>query len=74
LICAVVSAFPELVRKAGVPMIRMHDLRHTCAKLLLEGDTSAKVVTKGWGHSGVKGTLDNLMLGEVAEWPIAPVC
>ena len=57
-----------------MPRIRIHDLRHNCAKLLLEGGTSAKVFTKRWGHSGVKVTLDNLMLGEVAEWPIAPVC
>jgi len=43
--------FRTLVKKAGVPMIRLHDVRHTCATLMLAGGVPVKVVSERLGHS-----------------------
>jgi integrase len=48
----------EIVTKAGLPKIRFHDLRHTCATLLMSGGTHAKVVQERLGHSQIGVTLD----------------
>src|SRR5712691_4813854 len=47
----------ELVR-AGLPLIRVHDLRHTAATLLLTRGVHPKVVQDMLGHSTVTLTLD----------------
>lgn len=44
--------------KAGVPVIRMHDIRHTTATLLLEQGVHPKVVAEILGHSSIQITLD----------------
>jgi integrase len=49
--------FPALER-AKVRKIRFHDLRHTCATLLLAADVNPKVVSELLGHSSVRVTLD----------------
>jgi integrase len=36
-------SFKPLLRAAGLPDIRFHDLRHTCATLLLSGNTATRV-------------------------------
>jgi integrase len=36
--------FKPLVKDAGLPNIRLHDLRHTCATLLRKGDLNPKLV------------------------------
>jgi integrase len=41
-----------------VPHIRFHDLRHTCATLLLAERVNPKVVSELLGHSSVAITLD----------------
>ena len=51
-------SFPALMKKAGVKKIRFHDLRHTCATLLMEGDTHPKVVQERLGHANIAMTLD----------------
>lgn len=38
--------------------IRFHDLRHTCATLLLSKDVNPKVVSEMLGHASVSITLD----------------
>ncbi len=38
--------------------IRFHDLRHTCATLLLEAGVHPKVVQERLGHSSIAITLD----------------
>jgi hypothetical protein len=48
---------PALVR-AGCPQIRFHDLRHTCATLLLGKGVHPKVVAEMLGHSQIAVTLD----------------
>jgi integrase len=50
--------FQRKVRELGLPMIRLHDLRHTWATLALESDIHPKVVSERLGHSSVSITLD----------------
>jgi integrase len=51
-------SFHPLVRKAGVPTIRFHDLRHTAATLLLAQGVHPKVVQERLGHAQIAMTLD----------------
>ncbi len=51
-------SFKPLLKRAGLPPIRFHDLRHTCATLLLGRDVNAKVVSEMLGHSSISITLD----------------
>jgi len=50
--------FKKLISKLGLPEIRFHDLRHTCASLLLENDTQLKVISDLLGHSTLSTTAD----------------
>jgi integrase len=50
--------FKPLLRHAGLPEIRWHDLRHTCATLLLSRGTHPTYVQKLLGHASVQLTLD----------------
>lgn len=47
-----------ILKGAGLPVIRFHDLRHTCATLLMAGGTHIKVVQERLGHSQIAITLD----------------
>ncbi len=48
-----------LLRRAGtLPDVRFHDLRHTCATLLLIRGVHSKIVPEVLGHSSVSITLD----------------
>jgi integrase len=48
----------KLLDESGRAQIRFHDLRHTCATLLLSAGENAKVVSERLGHSSIKITLD----------------
>jgi integrase len=64
------QAFTRLVKAAGVPTIRLHDLRHTHASLLLVAGINVKVVSERLGHASVSFTLDtyaHVMPGQQAE-------
>lgn len=50
--------FDRLVKAAGVPRIRLHDLRHTHATLALQAGVHPKVVSERLGHANVSITLD----------------
>jgi len=51
--------FKPILEKAGIPSsVRLYDLRHTCATLLLLAQTSPKVVAERLGHSTIVLTLD----------------
>jgi integrase len=50
--------FKPLLRRAGLPDIRFHDLRHTCATLLLTKGVHPKIVSEILGHSSIAITLD----------------
>ena len=54
----VYRSFRPLLRSAGLPQIRFHDLRHTAATLLLSQGVHPKVVSEMLGHSSVRLTLD----------------
>jgi integrase len=41
-----------------LPEIRFHDLRHTCATLLLPENVNPKVVSEMLGHASIAITLD----------------
>jgi integrase len=49
---------PALARAGLRPDIRLYDLRHTCATLLLLAGENAKVVSERLGHASVVLTLD----------------
>jgi hypothetical protein len=51
-------AFKQLLTAAKLPKIRIHDLRHMCATLLLAQDVHPKVVQEILGHSQISLTLD----------------
>ena len=52
------SSFHSLVRKEGLPRIRLHDLRHTHATLMLQANVHPKVVSERLGHANISITLD----------------
>ena len=51
--------FASLLKRAGLPAdTRFHDLRHTCATLLLGKDVHPKFVQELLGHANIAITLD----------------
>ncbi len=66
------SFFP-ILEKAGLRRIRFHDLRHTCATLLLSQGVHPRIVQEQLGHSRSGTTLDIYshvtppMMDEVAQ-------
>jgi integrase len=50
--------FRQAVKKAMLPQIRLHDLRHTHATLALQAGVHPKVVSERLGHATVSITLD----------------
>jgi integrase len=48
----------QALERAGLPRIRVHDLRHTAATLLLSQGVHPKVVQELLGHSSITLTLD----------------
>jgi integrase len=50
--------FKPLLQRAKLPNIRFHDLRHTCATLLLGRGVHAKLVQELLGHATISVTLD----------------
>jgi len=50
--------FKSLLRLAGLPTIRLYDLRHTAATLALAAGVPPKVVSEQLGHASPAFTLD----------------
>jgi integrase len=50
--------FRPILERAELPRIRLYDLRHSCATLLLIAEENPKVVSERLGHSTVVLTLD----------------
>lgn len=50
--------FHQAAEAAGVKRIRIHDLRHSCASLLIHKGVSIVAVSRHLGHKSVKQTLD----------------
>ena len=52
------GTLPGLMAKVGLKGVRLHDLRHTHATLLLVEGVHLKVVPERLGHAGVRITGD----------------
>lgn len=52
------TKFIEFSKKAGLPEIRLHDLRHTAATLMLKHDVHPKIVQERLGHADIAITLN----------------
>jgi len=50
------EAFPVLLKKHGLRHIRFHDMRHSCASLLLKNGVSLKQIQEWLGHSDLSTT------------------
>ncbi len=50
--------FKRLLKRAGLPDIPFHNLRHTCATILFGRNAHPKLVQALLGHASVKITLD----------------
>ena len=50
--------FAKVLKKARLPHIRFHDLRHTHATLLLKAGEHPKIVSERLGHANIGITLD----------------
>ena len=55
----VVRSFKAVLRRADLPSsVRLYDLRHTCATLLLSRNVHPKYVQELLGHASIAQTLD----------------
>lgn len=67
------AAFQKALQRAGLPRMRLHDLRHTAATLMLGRGVHPKLVQDMLGHSTISLTMDTYshvtppMQGEVAR-------
>jgi integrase len=52
------NVFKPAVKRAGLENVRLHDLRHTCASILLTAGMSPYELSEQLGHSGYQITLD----------------
>ena len=52
------GSFHPLLKRANLPHMRFHELRHPAATLQLEAGTSLKVVSNMLGHAGIGVTAD----------------
>lgn len=52
------TLFKAHLAHAGLPDVRFHDLRHSCASLLLAQGVPARVVMETLGHSSISMTMD----------------
>ena len=50
--------FDPRLRRAGLPKIRFHDLRHSFASLLIAQGEHPKLISEQLGHASVQITLD----------------
>lgn len=64
------QAFRRLAERSGLPVIRLHDLRHTHASHLLAAGVNVKIVSERLGHASTSFTMDtygHVLPGQQAE-------
>jgi integrase len=54
----VTRRFQKLLAEAGLPRLRFHDLRHSCASLLKAQGVWDKVIMEVLGHSSITTTMN----------------
>ena len=52
------QTFERIAKRAGVPRIRLHDIRHTHGTLLIKAGVPVKVVSERLGHGNPAFTID----------------
>ena len=52
------KSFKTLIEKAGLKPIRLHDLRHSCASLMISNGVQMKQVQEWLGHANFQTTAD----------------
>lgn len=55
---AVTRKFKRMLKRAGLPNVRFHDLRHTCATIALEEGVDIKALSSMLGHADVAFTMN----------------
>jgi integrase len=65
-------SFASLLKQAALPKIRFHDLRHTCATLLLSRNVHPKFVQELLGHANIAITLDTYSHVIPGGWATMP--
>ena len=55
---ALYDCFKRIVKGLGMPNVRIHDLRHTCASLLLKNGIPMKAIQEWLGHSTFEVTAN----------------
>jgi len=46
------------LKRSGLPKIRFHNLRHTCATLMLSRNVNPKIIQEMLGHANISETMD----------------
>lgn len=54
----VLPSFYRALERAGLPRLTLHDLRHSCATMLLTAGVPLPVIAKTLGHSSIRVTAD----------------
>ncbi|KJS29353.1 MAG: hypothetical protein VR64_21285 [Desulfatitalea sp. BRH_c12] len=54
----VTNHYNKILQKAGIRKVRVHDMRHTFASILLTNNESLVYVKEQMGHSSIKMTVD----------------
>ena len=52
------NAFTAIRKSAGLPPVRLHDLRHTHATIMIKQGEHVKMVSERLGHANVQTTLE----------------
>ena len=52
------KTFSKILKEAGLQHIRVHDLRHTHARMMLKAGVHPKIVQERLGHASIAITLD----------------
>ena len=55
---ALSQAFQVRRKNAGLPHVRLHDLRHGAATLALEGDVNLELIRRRMGHAHISTTIE----------------
>jgi integrase len=54
----VLKAYKDCLKRADLPNLRFHDLRHSAATLMLQQGVNPKIVSERLGHSDISLTLN----------------